>query len=99
MVRLVLNNESVYVDFSIRSVSDNYYCLLRRVIDGFPDRARKQKLQHRILFGTDFPVNLMSIDSYNAYLDIFSRTEHLTAQEKRLFCSENPERFLFLVGN
>lgn len=99
MVRLVLNNESVYVDFSIRSVSDNYYRLLRRVIDGLSDQTHKQKLQHRILFGTDFPVNLMSIDSYNAYLDIFSRTEYLTAQEKHLFCSENPERFLFLVGD
>ena len=84
------------MDFSNRGVKDYHYRLLRKVTDGFQDEPEKQqKLRHRIMFGIDYTVNLMSIDSYNQYLDIFSRTTHLTAEEKHLFCSENPERFLF----
>ena len=84
------------MDFSNRGVKDDHCRLLRKVIDGLQDEPEKQqKLRHRIMFGADYTVNLMSIDSYNEYLDIFSRTTHLTAEEKHLFCSENPERFLF----
>ncbi|MFW6126233.1 MAG: amidohydrolase family protein, partial [Chloroflexota bacterium] len=93
-VELVLKYENVYVDISCRATGDDYYRELRRLLDGLP-AADAEKLSSKILFGTDFAVNLMWIDSYNQYLDLFSRSTALTPEEKHVFCSQNPERFLF----
>ncbi len=91
---LVLQYENVYVDVSCRATSDAYYQALKALLDGLPV-PDAEKLTRRILFGSDFAVNLMWIESYNRYLDLFSRTEALTPAEKHTFCSVNPERFLF----
>lgn len=93
-VDLVLKYENVYVDVSCRAIDDDYYRELRELLDRLPT-ADARKLRSRILFGTDFAVNLMWIDSYNQYLGLFSRTAALTPGEKHAFCSTNPERFLF----
>ncbi len=47
------------------------------------------------MFGTDFSINLASIDSYNAYYDLFSKDKSFESMEKDRFCSANPESFLF----
>jgi predicted TIM-barrel fold metal-dependent hydrolase len=94
IVALVLGYGNVYVDVSCRGTSDAYYQGLKALFDRMPTGDR-EKLTSRILFGSDFAVNLMWIESYNRYIDIFSRTEALTPAEKLAFCSTNPERFLF----
>jgi len=94
MIDLVLQSENVYVDFSCRATNERYYELLQGVLGSLP-HADGKKLRERILFGTDFTVCLMEVDSYNRYLDLFSRTPALTATEKHAFCSLNPDRFLF----
>jgi predicted TIM-barrel fold metal-dependent hydrolase len=91
---LVLRYDNVYVDVSCRATSDVYYQRLRALLDRLPP-GDAENLRSRILFGTDFAVNLMWIESYNRYLDLFSRTAALTPEEKDAFCSVNPERFLF----
>lgn len=90
-------NKNVYVDFSNRAVSDKYFKLLRKVIDGLTGEEDKTILKSRILFGSDYTVNLMAkgIESYNKYLDIFSQTECLKPEEKHSFCCTNPGQFLF----
>ncbi len=93
-VDLVLRHENVYVDISCRATGDPYYRELRKLLDQL-SAADAEKLRSRILFGTNFAVNLMWIDSYNGYLGLFSRTTALTPEEKHAFCSTNPERFLF----
>ncbi len=95
-LRLALEHQNFYVDFSNRAANDKYYQSLRRTIDSLPGE-QKTKLTSRILFGSDYTVNLMagSIDSYNKYLDLFSKTRYLTRDEKHQFCCTNPERFLF----
>ncbi len=96
MLRLVLDHESVYVDLAAVAVNDEYYQELRRLLDQYAD-DKKAKLTSRILFGTDFPIDLIDpgVDSYTRYIGLFSRTTHLSADEKHQFCSTNPERFLF----
>jgi len=94
IIALVLDHENVYVDISCCGTSDAYYQSLKALFDRMPT-AELEKLTSRILFGSDFAVNLMWIESYNKYIDIFSRTKALTPAEKRAFCSTNPERFLF----
>lgn len=91
---LVLEYANVYVDISCRATSEVYYHRLKALFDSLP-LMDLQVLQPRILFGSDFAVNLMWIESYNKYLDLFSHTPSLTPQEKNLFCSTNPARFLF----
>jgi predicted TIM-barrel fold metal-dependent hydrolase len=91
---LVLEYENVYVDISCRATSDVYYQRLTKLLDRLPPEDA-EKLRSRVLFGSDFAVNLMWIESYNRYFDLFSRTSALTPAEKDAFCSVNPERFLF----
>ena len=94
ILELVRNYDNVYVDFSNRAINDRYYASLKKVINEASDEL-STKLWKRILFGSDFTINLMSIESYNKYLDVFSRNKALTADEKVDFCCSNPERFLF----
>ena len=94
MIALVLEHRNLYVDLSCRATSETYYRRLKELLDGMM-QTDVGKLENRILFGSDFPVNLMWIESYNRYLDLFSRTPSLSQAEKHLFCSVNPGRFLF----
>lgn len=91
---LVLRSKSVYVDISCRAVNQTYYEGLRSLLDGLPPDDRGM-LRSRLLFGSDFAVNLLWVDSYNQYVDLFSRTPFLSADEKLAMCSTNPEAFLF----
>ena len=93
-IALVLKHRNLYVDLSCRATSETYYRRLKALLDGMM-RADVDRLEDRILFGSDFPVNLMWIESYNRYLDLFSRTPSLSKPEKHRFCSINPGRFLF----
>ena len=91
---LVLKYDNVYVDFSCRALDDDYYVALRDLINESSNRL-KTRLKNRILFGSDFAVNLMLIESYNKYIDIFSENTSFSDEEKKSFCCNNPERFLF----
>lgn len=91
---LVLEYDNLYVDISCRAIAETYYKRLRALLDRL-DEEDGAKLTARLLFGTDFAVNLMWIASYNRFLDRFSRTPSLTLEEKDAICSVNPERFLF----
>lgn len=93
ILKLILSYDNVYADFSYRGCDDGYYDDLKKLIDRQGD---KNKLKQRILFGSDFMINLLDIDSYNQYLDGFIGTGNPIATDDRiLFCSTNPERFLF----
>jgi len=94
ILELVLNYNNVYVDFSNRAINNQYYVSLNMLFEGLSDDLRL-KLKKRILFGSDFTINLMLIQSYNSYLDIFSKSTTFDKEEKNCFCSTNPEQFLF----
>lgn len=94
IIGLVRDFDNFYVDFACRALTDEYYVLLKQLIDGSPAEL-KARLNSHILFGSDFTINLMSIESYNKYLGIFSQDKSFNDHEKDIFCSVNPERFLF----
>lgn len=94
IIRLIYDYDNVYTDFSCRACTDEYYMHLENVLEQQGDENRV-KLTKRILFGSDFAVNLGSIDSYNHYVHIFSKTEHLKPEEKHAICCQNPQEFLF----
>ena len=50
----------------------------------------------RLLFGSDFMINLMKTDSYADYCQPFlSDKNAFSKDELRLFFHDNPRRFLF----
>ena len=93
-IKLVLNHENAYIDFSCQVAGDEYFIALGKALRRLPTPERK-KLSERILFGSDFAVNLLGIESYNRCLTLYSKTKALTEGEKHAFCCLNPERFLF----
>ena len=90
---LILNYPNVYSDISCRAFNEKYYRALRKFIDQHSEEER-EKLKNRIMFGTDFPVDLPNIDSYNQYIGLLSDSASI-AEYRNLLCSVNPERFLF----
>lgn len=93
-VKLVLNHENAYIDFSCQVADDEYFVALGKALRRLPTPERK-KLSERILFGSDFAVNLLGVESYNRCLSLYSKTKALTEGEKHAFGCLNPERFLF----
>lgn len=82
---------NVYTDFSCNTEDDIYYRELDNLI-GNSDNP--ERLSERILFGTDFMINMLWTESYNSYLKCFMETDNFK-QIKLRFCRENAERFLF----
>ncbi len=96
IVSLIASRDNnVYADFSYRGCEDGYYDGLNKLMDKQPEKDR-ELLKQRILFGSDFMINLLDSDSYNQYLAGFmDKGNPLGAEERVRFCSANPERFLF----
>ncbi len=92
IVKLIRNGaQHVYADFSCNTIKDKYYKkLAKRLSD-----EGGNLLEKRILFGTDFMIHLLWLESYNEYLHDFIRTKHLKEETKVRFAGENTERFLF----
>jgi hypothetical protein len=91
---LVRQYDNVYVDFSNRAIKEEYYSNLKKFIEKESEKHRFD-LRRKILFGSDFMINLMSIKSYNHYLELFSGSGSFSAGEKDGFCSANPGQFIF----
>ena len=92
ILELIMQYPNVYTDFSCIAAKEDYYKSLEELSGKQEDY---DKIKQRILFGSDFMINLIWSESYNHYLSNFSGTEHISTEDKELFCSINPERFLF----
>jgi len=95
LVQLMIKYDNVYADFSYIGTSETWYEELRLVLDRYKnDATTAAKLRGRILFGSDFMINLLATKSYKDYVGLFLRTDGLLKEEKIDFCSRNPEEFL-----
>lgn len=93
IIDLVLAHSHVYTDFSFTAGEPAFYTELAALLDSL-SKEEAEKLSHRILFGSDFMVNLFKVRSYRDYFELFSQSG-LPEEVKRRFCSENPKQFLF----
>lgn len=96
IVDLVLAYPHVYTDFSFTAGEPSFYGELANLLDSL-SQNEAEKLSHRILFGSDFMVNLFKVRSYRDYYELFSQSG-LAEEMKLRFCSENPRVFLFGSG-
>ncbi len=94
IIKLILGHDRVYTDISCLAFDEDFYKRLDHLLQSHA--SDRDKLSQRILFGSDYMINLMWADSYNEYLDLFIKATHIGDKEKVLFCNENPARFLFV---
>lgn len=89
VLELIAQYPNAYADFSCTAFDDKFYRDLARLIKDKPDILKK------LLFGSDFMINLLWCDSYNDYLETFFRTDQISCQDKAALCTFNPEKFLW----
>ncbi len=94
IIDLMRDFPNVYADFSYRGVDPGYYDRLAAVLRALPV-GQAGIVKTRILFGTDFLINLIDTGSYQDYLGTFVDTKALSPEDKVLFSEINPARFLF----
>lgn len=80
----------VYTDISCVATDKNFYKHLKKCLNQHP------AISDRILFGSDFSINLLWTESYGAYYKTYCDNLGSSNQEmSRLFGSINPEKYLF----
>lgn len=90
---LMADYPRVYTDMSFNGSEPEYYDSLLELLDR-QSPAMRELARDRIIFGSDFVVNLSKVRSYADYFRIFADSP-LSDEEKRRFGQDNPERFLF----
>ena len=93
----------VYADFSYGANKKSYFVKLVKDIHSFVNNPAHKNLKpdikricDHILFGTDFMMNLIEIESYKKYLETNLKTEAFDKIcEKEIFFTTNPHKFLF----
>jgi len=91
---LMYKYEFVYTDLSFNGFDPAYYAGLKTFLNKLPGKMAGI-IPQRIMFGSDFMMSLLKIESYSQYLSYYSETPYLSAEAKYSFCSVNSERFLF----
>ena len=94
IISLMKDFSGVYADMSFSGCTDEFYRELRNYINEQDDET-KALIRSRTLFGSDFSVNLLKIESYTQYYSIFENSV-LSDEEVEAFASANPVSFLGL---
>lgn len=93
IIRLCLDYPNVYTDLSFTGCRPGFYLFLSRELAKMRPAGR-DILLGRIMFGSDFMINLLEVPSYYDYLRIFEDSP-LDEATKDLLFSKNPAAFLF----
>jgi predicted TIM-barrel fold metal-dependent hydrolase len=80
---------NVYTDISCNNATQAYYNQLGKLVQ------TNQMLQHKLLFGSDFSINMFAskVNSYNQYLKAYIESAHLGFKPE--LQEYNPEAYLF----
>ncbi len=91
ILRLIREYPHVYTDISYAGVKIEFYRFLHKLLQ--EQELHRREIEDKILFGTDFMINLSNIPSYRDYYALFDDSP-LTGIQKNRFGSINPRRFL-----
>jgi predicted TIM-barrel fold metal-dependent hydrolase len=92
IIRLMGDFPRVYTDISFNGSEASYYDHFLVLLEGLPSAMRDLVIT-RVLFGSDFMVNLSKIRSYSDYYRLFADSA-LPDEWKRLLGHDNPRAFL-----
>lgn len=95
VLRMLREYPNVYADLSYLGYEDKYYKKVKQQIQQISGKAEQERFKDHLIFGTDFMMQLLRIDSYSGYIKIYSDTTQLSSDDKDRFGSRNAERFLF----
>ena len=87
IIKNISVNNNIYTDCSCLTPGVHDYVNIRNLFNRYTES--------KILFGTDFVINLIWSDSYNEYLNNFIKNPYLDERQKELISEKNPEKFLF----
>lgn len=79
---------NIYTDIACCGISRDYYTKLNK------NMCENNCIKNKILFGSDYMINLLSIENYINYLKEFSNAEFTNPELKDKMCNINPEKFL-----
>lgn len=88
LLELMHRYPNVYGDLSYSGTSPLFYQKLHMSLAN-----EEEAIKDRILFGSDWSINLMKIESYSAYLELFEESP-FSDRDIKHFAVTNPERFL-----
>lgn len=91
---LMLEFDGVYSDLSFSGCQDDFYIRLNNYIEAL-DGKNREKFLSRILFGSDFSINLLKVESYTEYYSILDRSV-LSDEFIKRFSEDNIKSFLVL---
>lgn len=94
ILELIGEYEHVYTDFSFSGCQPHFYKQLHDSLSGYEKQQRK-KICSRIMFGSDFFVNLSKVDSYAHFFSLFEDSP-FDEEFVQSVCSSNPLRWLHL---
>ena len=94
---LELLSREAYADVSFSGCAEEFYAELLNYMKEQDEKTRSLMLS-RILFGSDFSVNLLKVESYTEYYSILENSP-LSDEEITRFASINPVEFLGLKEN
>lgn len=95
IIRLMRQYKGVYADLSYTGCMPEFYKSLLMML-GSLKGGEQDNIVSRIIFGTDFSVNLVKVQSYLEYYHIFDRCPFTDEQIHRI-SSDNPLKFLGLL--
>ena len=97
LMGLIQDFDNVYSDISFTGAYRDFYVTLGNYMKSL-DNGRREKLQDRLMFGSDFSINLLRVESYSAWWRIVE-TSVLSDDLVHRMVSVNPARFLGLEAD
>ncbi len=93
IIELMLKYPNVYADVAFNGVDTAYWDELQVLLNNFSPAVRSVVSQ-RLLFGTDWPLTLLKMESLTAYYRGFEKSS-LGLDTKQKMISDNPYNFYF----
>ena len=93
IVELICRYPHVYTDVSFNGCDFEYWNWLEKFVNS-KTGTTQELLRNRLMFGTDFLINLLKIDSYRSYIKGFLQS-NLDHGLKRAMLTQNALSFLF----
>ncbi|MCF7946840.1 MAG: amidohydrolase [Spirochaetia bacterium] len=92
IINLMNRYPRVYADVSFTGGESSFYKRLADTLKNLP-QDKADRVRRRLMFGSDFMVNLTKVNSYKEYYHILEESD-LTDAEVHAMVSENPAEFM-----
>ncbi len=92
LVELMHLYPNIYADVSFSGTNPEFYVLLKNYMQSLEEEKRRTILE-RTMFGTDFSVNLMKVESYTSYYRIFEESP-FSDEDIHRFVHTNPLQYM-----